>query len=71
MRCVVEYQVDLGFVLVKVEFYLLICRHVLGMVVQSEVTSKDTIISSGSIFCWHMKVENDLELSVCFSFSLP
>ena len=32
------------------------------MVVLSEVTSMDTIISSGSIFCWHLKVENDLEL---------
>ena len=34
------------------------------------MTSKDTIISSGSVFCWHMNVENDLELlcvvlSVC------
>ena len=29
MWFVVEYQVDLGFVLVKVEFYLLICCHVL------------------------------------------
>ena len=33
----------------------------IGMVVQSEMTSKDAITSSGSIFCWHMKVENDLE----------
>ena len=29
MLCAVEYQVDLGFVLVKVESYLLICHHVL------------------------------------------
>ena len=41
------------------------------MVMWSEVTSKDTIISSGSTFCWHMKAENDLELWVCCSFSLP
>ena len=43
----------------------------MGMVVQSEVTSTDIIISSGSFFCWHMKAENDLELWVCCSFSLP
>ena len=42
-----------------------------GMVVKSEVTSADTIISSGSIFCWHMTVENNLELWVCCAFSLP
>ena len=35
------------------------------------MTSKDTIISSGSIVCWHMKVENDFELLVCCSFCLP
>ena len=35
------------------------------------MTSKDTIISSGSIFCWHVKTENDLELWVCCSFTLP
>ena len=39
--------------------------------IESEVTSKDTIISSGSIFCWHMKVENALELWVCWSFIFP
>ena len=43
----------------------------MGIIVQSGVTSKDIIISSGSIICWHMKVENDLELWVCCSFSLP
>ena len=31
----------------------------IGMVVQSEVTSKDTMISSSSIVCWRMKVDND------------
>ena len=43
----------------------------MGMAVQSEVTSKGTIISSGSIFCWHVKAKNDLELWVYCSFSLP
>ena len=83
MWCTVEYQVDLGFVLGKVESYLhglssfsrrsFMMKRAwsMGMVVQSELTSKDTIISSGSIFCWHMKVENDMELWVCCSFSLP
>ena len=32
------------------------------------MTSKDTMISSGSIVCWRMKVENDFELLVCCSF---
>ena len=80
MWYVVDYQVDLGFVLVKAESCLLISRHVLlmmkrawsmGMVVLSEVTSRYTIISSGSIFFWYMKAENDLELWVCCSFSFP
>ena len=34
------------------------------------MTSKDTMTSSGSIVCWHMKVENDFELLVCCSFCL-
>ena len=38
---------------------------------KSEMTSKDTMISSGSIVCWRMKVENDFELLVCCSFCLP
>ena len=42
----------------------------IGMAVQSEVTSKDTTISSGSIVCWRMKEENDFELLVCCSFCL-
>ena len=29
------------------------------------------MISSGSIVCWHMEVENDFELLVCCSFCLP
>ena len=41
----------------------------MGMVVQSEVTSKDTIILSGSIFCWHMKAEMIWSCEHC-SFSL-
>ena len=79
MRCVVEYQVDLGFGESRVlsanlsscSRRSLMMRRAwsMGMVVSSEVTSKDTIISSGSIFCWHMKAENDLELWVCCSFS--
>ena len=43
----------------------------IGMVVQSEVTSKDTMISSGSIVYWRMKVDNDYELLVCCPFCLP
>ena len=35
------------------------------------MTSKDNMISSGSIVCWHMKMEIDFELLVCFSFRLP
>ena len=35
------------------------------------MTSKDTMISSGSIVCLRMKVENDFELLVCCSFRLP
>ena len=35
------------------------------------MTSKDTMISSGSIVCWHMKMENDSELLVCCYCCLP
>ena len=73
----VEYQVDRGFVFGEIRVpsaNLSICSGrsfmmrrawSMGMVVWREVASKDTILSPGSIFCWHMKEENDLELWVC------